>query len=371
VSKLRLGVIGVGHLGKFHAKLGRTIENVELVGVVDPVEAARNQVAADFQTKAFASPAEIIPHIDAAVVAAPTRYHHQVGMELLSAGIHVMMEKPIALSVSEADDLVNEAAKQKLTLQVGHIEQFNPALQAVRNQIGQPKYINAVRASGYTFRSTDVGVVLDLMIHDLDIILSLANSDVVDIQAMGLSVMGGHEDVANTRLTFANGCVADVNASRVSFQPARMTQVYSSSGFTQINFADGTAQAIRPSLAVLNGGFAVNDLPAETKQHLKDNLFSEVLPLEEITTEKTNALLDELHDFVGAVRNGSPPRVTGEQGRDVLALANRILTKISEHAWNGEGSEVIGANVFSQPLLHTQNWPDSPQPVAVPLRKAG
>ncbi len=368
MSKLRLGVVGVGHLGKFHAKLGRTIEGVELVGVVDPVEEARNKAAADFETQAFATPSEIIPHIDAAVVAAPTRLHHQVGMELLSAGVHVMMEKPIALWQSEANDLVNEAGMNKPTLQGGHIEQFTPALQAVRSQIGQPKYINAVRASGYTFRSTDVGVVLDLMIHDLDIVLSMANSEVVDIQAMGLSVMGGHEDLANTRLTFANGCVADVNASRVSFQPARMTQVYSSSGFTQINFADGTAQAIRPSLAVLNGGFAVNDLPVETKEHLRDNLFSEVLPLQEITTEKTNALLDELHDFVGAIRSGDKPRVTGEQGRDVLALANRVLAKIDEHAWNGLGSDVTGANVFAKPLLDGQHWPDSPLPT---LRKAG
>ncbi len=238
----------------------------------------------------------------------------------------------------------------------------------MRSQIGQPKYINAVRASGYTFRSTDVGVVLDLMIHDLDIILSLADSEVVDIQAMGLSVMGGHEDIANTRLTFANGCVADVNASRVSFQPSRMTQVYSANGFTQINFADGTAQAVRPSLAVLNGGFAINDLSAETKEYLKDNLFSEVLPLQEITTEKTNALLDELHDFVGAIRSGNKPCVTGEQGRDVLVLANRVLEKIGEHAWHGEGSDVTGANVCVQPLLDGPVWPGVPLPT---LRKAG
>ncbi len=227
MNRLRVAVIGAGRLGGFHAQKLAQLPEVELVGVADPVESQRSRVAAECRTAAFADYRELCGRIDAAVVAVPTRLHHALGKELLRRGIHVLMEKPLTPTAAEADELVALARRQRLVLQVGHVERFNPALAAASPHLRSPHYLEAVRASGFTFRSTDVGVVLDLMIHDLDVVLSLVRSELRRVDAMGISVLGGHEDVANARLEFANGCVAALSASRVSYEPVRHMQIWS------------------------------------------------------------------------------------------------------------------------------------------------
>ena len=175
MSKLRLAVIGAGHLGKFHAKLLATTEDIDFVGVVDPLPGARETVAQDCGTWAFADHREIVDRIDGAIVATPTKYHHKVAMDLLRRGIPVLAEKPLASTVAQCDELALVAKRKGVVLQVGHIERFNPAFVAAKPHLREPKYIESVRASGFTFRSTDIGIVLDLMIHDLDIVMALAD----------------------------------------------------------------------------------------------------------------------------------------------------------------------------------------------------
>ncbi len=329
--KLRIGVIGAGHLGTIHTRLLRTIDDVELVGIAEPNDEVRQRVAADFQTEGFADHRQLVGKIDAAIIAAPTEHHYWIGMELAEAGIHLFVEKPVTLTVAEADALIRATASRRLVLQVGHVERFNPAYVAAAGHIHRPWYVEAVRAGGYTCRSVDVGVVLDLMIHDIDLTLSLAGSEVVDVEAIGAAIFGPHEDIAHARLRFANGCLANLNASRTSYDACRKMHVYADNGYAGIDFGSGSAKIVRPSERVIRGEVDVPNLDADQKQYLRENLFTEFLPLEEVQVEDRNAILDEQHDFVISIRTGQRPQVTGQQGRDALAVAERILEQIAVH----------------------------------------
>lgn len=329
--KLRIGVIGAGHLGTIHARLLRTIDDVELVGIADPCEEIRQRVAGTFQTEAFADHRQLIGKIDAAIIAAPTEHHYWIGMELAEAGIHLFVEKPLTLAVAEADALIRATNSRRLVLQVGHVERFNPAFVAAAAHIHRPWYVEAVRTSGYTCRSVDVGVVLDLMIHDIDLTLSLVGSEVVDVEAIGVAIFGPHEDMTHARLRFANGCLANLNASRTSYEACRKMQVYADNGYAGIDFGSASAKIVRPSEKVVRGEVDIPNLDADQKQHLRENLFTEYLPLEEVQVEDRNAILDEQHDFVISIRTGQSPQVTGQHGRDALAIAQRILEQIAVH----------------------------------------
>jgi predicted dehydrogenase len=328
---LRIAVIGAGHLGRFHAKLIGELGGVELVGVTDPIEEAARRVATECGTAAFAGLDELAGNIDAAIVAAPTRFHHAVGCELLRHGVHVLMEKPLALNVAECDELVRLATQNRCVLQVGHIERFNPALDQALPFLHEPKYIDAARYSGYTFRSTDIGVVLDLMIHDLDVVMTLVGAPVADVSAFGLALMGRHEDVARARLHFANGAIADLSASRVSYEAKRQMQVWSSAGHVNIDFATRTAVVAQPAAILRDGRFDPDELPLEEKARLKDRVFEELIPLRRLEAGATNALLEEQRDFVTAIRTGRQPRVTGRQAREVISVAERILASIDNY----------------------------------------
>ena len=251
MTPLKLAVLGAGHLGRIHARLLSRIEGVELVGVVDPIAENRDGVAEEFNARAFASHTELIGRIDAAVVAAPTPLHHALTMDLLDAGIHCLVEKPITATASQADELIARAEAGGLILSVGHVERFNPAFTAVADRLEDPKYIEGQRTSGYTGRSTDVGVVMDLMIHDIDAVLSLVHSPVEHVDAIGLSVLGGCEDVVNARIRFASGCVASLTASRVSYTASRRMQVYAPTGFATIDFGARNAVVVDPTDQVL------------------------------------------------------------------------------------------------------------------------
>jgi predicted dehydrogenase len=336
-------------LGRIHARLAAGLEEIELVAVADPVEAARNSVAQEANTRAVADYRELVGEIEAAIVATPTTYHHAIGMELLGCGVPLLVEKPLALSGTQCTELVNLARQKGVTLQVGHVERFNPALTAVAPDVRDPKYIEATRTSGYTFRSTDIGVVMDVMIHDLDVVLSLAKSDVVDVQALGISVLGGHEDMATARLTFASGCVAQISASRVSFQQRRQMTVFTSRGSASINFATNEASVVKPSDEVLRREFRADQLTLEERAYWKEHVFDQLLVRTSRDSKPINAIQEEQRDFVVAVRTGQSPRVDGAAGRDAVKVAEMILDRIEEHAWDGTTAGRHGA--FAMPAL--------------------
>jgi predicted dehydrogenase len=364
-----VAIVGAGHLGRIHARIAAALEEIELVAVVDPVEAARRSVAQETRTRPVADYRELIGEIEAAVVATPTSTHHAIGMELLAGGIPLLIEKPLAPTSIEANELVTLARKKGLTLQVGHVERFNPALTAVAADVRDPKFIAATRTSGYTFRSTDIGVVLDVMIHDLDIVLSLAKSPVIDVQALGISVLGGNEDLATAWLRFASGCVAQLSASRVSFQQQRTMTIVTSRGSASLNFATHEATVVRPRDDVLRREFRIDELSAAERAYWKEHLYDEVLQRTQHQAPAGNAIQEEQRDFVRAVREGKSPRVDGAAGRDSVAVAEMILQRIDEHAWDGTPAGRHGP--FAMPALPivAGTMPQTNEPVQ--RRRAG
>ena len=349
MTKLRVAVVGAGHLGRIHTRIARGLDEIELVAVADPVETTRRSVGDEFGVRTVADYRELVGEIDAAIVAAPTALHHVIGLNLLSGGVALLMEKPIAPTSAEADELVALARRQSLVLQVGQVERFNPALTSVAADVRDPKFITATRTSGYTFRSTDIGVVLDMMIHDLDIVLSLAKSPVEAVDAFGVSVLGGHEDLATARLTFASGCVAQLSASRVSFQQQRTMSIFTSRACTSINFASQEATVVHPRDDVLRREFGVEKLSAAERTYCREHLFDELLIRTEHKPAAVNAIEEEQRDFVRAIRDGVAPRVDGTAGRNAVALAEMILERIEEHAWDGKSGGRQGP--FAMPAL--------------------
>lgn len=356
MNPLRIAVIGAGHLGRIHTRLLRERSDVELVGIVEPVAATRERVATEFQTRGFADVAEIVDQLDAAVVVTPTQFHRDVALPLLERGIHCLVEKPITLSLADADALVAAARQRGLVLQVGHVERFNPALRAVAARLAGARYLEAARTSGYTFRSIDIGVVLDLMIHDIDIVLSLAQSEVVDVRAIGTPVFGPHEDMAQARLEFASGAVANLTASRTSFVQQRTLQVFTPRGYASLDLGARKAKLVEASERVLRGEIDVQRASAEEVAAIKERLFVDYLPLTEVAVPVANAIADEHTDFLRAIRTGVDPLVTGEAGRAALAVAYRILEAIERQ---------------QAPAILRPHFADPAAPAAPAARKAG
>lgn len=359
MKPLKLAVIGTGHLGRIHARLAKSLDNVELVGIVDPLPAARNAVAEEVGAQPFADHRELVGQIDAAIVATPTATHHQVGMDLLQSGIHVFVEKPIAFDVAQADELIDTARQQGLVLQVGHVERFNPAFRRIQPHVNEPKFIEAKRLSSFPFRSTDIGVVLDLMIHDIDIILSLVRSPVKSVDALGMAVLGANEDTANARVVFENGCVASITASRVSYHTERSMQIWSSDSFAAIDFGLRNTTLVEPREDILQRRFSLDALTGEEKHHLKQHLFDELLKKETIEGAEGNAILEEQRDFADSILSARMPLVSGEAGRDALVLAQQIIQQIEQHAWDGHTGGRIGPLVMPHtevPILRGPHW---------------
>jgi predicted dehydrogenase len=335
VSRLKLAVVGAGHLGRFHARVAANLADARLVAVVDPVASAREAVAAETGAKPLADYRDLIGLADAAIVATPTSLHFEVARELMLGGIHTLVEKPITTTLSQAEELVNLAERQQLVLQVGHIERFNPAFTAVRSRLQEPKYITAKRLSTYTFRSTDIGVVLDLMIHDIDAVLSLAQSPITKVEAVGISVLGKEEDIVDARLHFASGCIANLTASRVSYEAARSMQVFTEDCCATIDFGARKARIVEPAAEILSREFDVDALTSEQKNLLREQLFTALLTKSDVPVAECNAMEQEQLDFTQAIRTSSEPQVTGIDGRDALAVAHEILEQVQAHQWDG------------------------------------
>ncbi|MBN1854315.1 MAG: Gfo/Idh/MocA family oxidoreductase [Pirellulales bacterium] len=346
MKTIQLVVIGAGHLGRIHARIAHRQEQINILAIADPSTSARSIVSEELGIATIDDYRTFLREpdrpIDAAIVAAPTTAHYSIVRDCIDARIPVLVEKPFTRTLAEANDLVQRANEANVILQVGHVERFNPALAAALPNIVDPKYIVAERCSGYPGRSLDVGVVLDLMIHDLDIILALVQSPVADVEALGISVLGGYEDLATARLVFENGCVAQVSASRVSYEIRRAMQVYSAQSFTAIDYAAGKATILRPNRAVLTRQFNAPQLSNEELQQLQKKLFEDVLVRETIAPPAQNAIEQEQREFFNSVRTGRRPRVDGGSGRDALAVAERILLSIDTHSWDGRLHGSVG-----------------------------
>jgi predicted dehydrogenase len=298
MANMRAGVAGAGAMGRNHARIYSLLEGVDLTAVYDADRARAEAVVAEFGGKAVDTLEDLAAHCDLASVAVPTVAHREVGCFLLEKGVHVLIEKPIAATVEDAQALVDASRKWERLLAVGHVERFNPVLKQLEGRLTKPRFIEAHRLSPFPNRSMDIGVILDLMIHDLEVILHLVKSPVVGIDAVGVSVLTPTEDIANARLRFENGCVANVTASRISPERMRKIRVFQEDCYLSLDYQQQEGQMY----AKVDTGISKFD----------------------VEIEKGEPLMGELRSFVDAVARGEKPAVTGQQGLAALELALKV-----------------------------------------------
>ncbi len=310
-EKLKVGVIGVGSLGQWHARIYSELPNAELIGVFDSDNVRATEIADRYGTRAYPSLEAIAADITAASVAVPTDRHLQVASALMERNVHLLLEKPIASSTDEAEQLVALAQSRNLILQVGHVERFNPVMSYLESILKHPRFIEAHRLApfppprkGAAPRGTEVSVVLDLMIHDLEVILHLVQSEVNHIHAVGVPILSRSEDIANVRLCFENGCVANITASRISPEPMRKIRVFQEDAYISLDYKNQAGEIQRRGL------FGIK---------------KEAVPI-----QKGEPLLNELSAFVDCVRNRSAPRISGREASRALALAVAIVQRLRE-----------------------------------------
>jgi predicted dehydrogenase len=299
----RVGVVGVGHIGKNHARLYAELPSAQFTAIYDTDRAVAAKLAAEFGVKAAASLDEFAEQVDAASIATPTNTHFEIGRELLSRGKHLLVEKPIADNTAHASELAELALARNLVLQVGHVERFNPILGALEKRLTNPRFIEAHRLSPYPNRSTDIGVVLDLMIHDLEIILHLVRSPVQTIDAVGVPVLSRGEDIANARLRFENGCVANITSSRISPEQMRKIRVFQENVYLSLDYQNQSGEMYRRT--------------------------AEGLTKEAVEIEREEPLKRELAAFIECAATGHAPKVSGFQAAAALELAVEITKRIN------------------------------------------
>ena len=309
-GKVRVAVIGAGDFGRNHARVYREIEGADLVGIVDTDAERAERVAAEFSTKVLPDIECLAGRVDAASVAVPTVEHARVGCRLLELGVDVLVEKPMAASLAEADQLVSAASRAGRILQIGHLERFNPGIVAVMPIVNRPLFFEVHRLGVFTPRSLDIDVVYDVMIHDLDILLALVNEPVVEIRAMGIPVLTDKVDIAQARLDFASGAVANVTASRVSTERVRKLRFFQHHEYISVDFARRDALRVRVKEPGTQPDFDFTTLPSDNEEPLRA----------------------ELRAFLECVRTRRAPAVDGGAGRRALELADRVMAGILEHA---------------------------------------
>jgi predicted dehydrogenase len=325
MKRMRTAVVGCGHLGAIHARLLAAREDADLVAVVDPMAESRERVAATHGCRALAEPRELVGLVDAAIVAAPTGLHAAVASPLLEGGVDLLVEKPLAATVEEARAIVIAARRHGRTVAVGHVERFNPAWRLAAERSGFPILIEAMRTAPFTFRSLDVGAVHDLMIHDIDLVLSLEPGRLERVEAQGIVATGGHEDAVRARLSFASGLVADLTASRISPSARRTVSLWSADAMVTADLTAKTVQVVTPSASVRDGGYDAARVPMPERAAAKDVFFTDVLPIETVTVADANAIAGEHDDFLAAIREGRPPLVTAAAGATAVEIAARVL----------------------------------------------
>jgi predicted dehydrogenase len=332
--RLRVAVLGVGHLGKLHAKIYAENPRAELVCVVDPQADRARAVASEFRCQAFEHPSQLPRDLDAVSIAVPTVHHASVAIPLLERGVPVLIEKPLAANLAEADAILAAAKRGKARVAVGHVERFQPGLRKVREMKIAPRFIECHRLAPFSFRSLDVGVVHDLMIHDLDLILDLVESPVASLDAAGGAILTDHEDLASVRLVFENGARANVTASRASMSPMRRFRMFSSEGYISLDFTKNYGLVIQKGPEWEKGRDALRTMDPMMLAMQKDWIQTRVLKVAELDLSGAERPLQaELDSFLTSVREGTSPEVTGEDGRRALALADRIAADIRERRW--------------------------------------
>ena len=301
--KIRVGVAGVGHMGKEHARIYAELPEAELVGVHDSDPEIARKIAGKCKTRAFSSLEEMVEAVEAASIVTPTTTHLAIAEPFLKKGKHVLVEKPIAMDTAEARKLVELADQHGAKLAVGHVERFNPVLAALEERLGRPRFIEAHRLSPYPGRSTDIGVVMDLMIHDLEIILHLVRSPVTSVDAVGVPVLSKGEDIANARIRFANGCVANLTTSRISPEKLRKIRVFQDDAYLSLDYMKQEGEIYKR----LDGKITRDKIPVMKGEPLKN----------------------QLAEFLQNVREGTDPRVGGSHGFEALKLASQICGQMT------------------------------------------
>jgi predicted dehydrogenase len=359
----RLAVVGCGHLGTIHARLLAARPDVELVAVVDPSADARGRVAQAHGCRPLAEPRDLIGVADAAVVAAPTGLHAAVALPLLEAGLDLLVEKPLAATVEEARSIVVAARRHGRVVAVGHVERFNPAWRLAVEKAGRVRAVESARLAPFTFRSMDVGVVLDLMIHDIDLVLSLEPGRLERVEAHGIRATGGHEDLVRARLTFSSGFVADLSASRIHPVLRRSVSLWSAESIVSVDFNAKTVEVLSPSAAVRSGTFVAHEVPPERRAALKDSFFVDVLPRQTLDVPDANAIACEHDDFLAAVAARRQPTVPAAAGAAALEIATRLMDSLACTRFGGEGEPAATISVAGPAR--------SPAIPALPRRKTG
>jgi predicted dehydrogenase len=314
MTSLRCAVIGAGYLGRFHAQKYAGLAGCDLVGVADPSPAARERIALELGVATHADHRELIGRVDAVSVATPTAAHHAVARDFLEAGAHVLVEKPITATAAEARDLIAIAARTGRVLQVGHLDRFNPVILAISGELKSPRFIESNRLAPFKARGTDVSVVLDLMIHDIDLVEHMVQSPIAAIDAVGAPVFTDEIDIANARIRFENGCVADVTASRISLKAERKIRIFQADAYLSIDLQQKLVTTVRRPAVM-----PVGEMPAVTVQ--------------ERSFEPGDALQAEIESFLQAIARGSRPVVTGHDGLRALETATRIAELVGRRLY--------------------------------------
>lgn len=317
---LKAGVLGAGHLGKIHLRLLNQSEKFDLIGFYDPDEENAKKVATEFGYRFFDSVSELIDSVDVVDIVTPTLSHFDCAKQAIAKGKHIFIEKPITKTVEEAEKIRDMVAEYGVKGQVGHVERFNPAFLAVRGDLNEPMFIETHRLAEFNPRGTDVPVVLDLMIHDIDIILSVVKSKVKDIKASGVSVISATPDIANARIEFENGCVANLTASRISLKSMRKTRFFQRDAYISVDFLEKKCEVVKMKDAPENPGdfdMILQNAEGEKKQIYFDN--------PEIS--ENNAILDELESFAHAINTNTKPIVTLYDGTEALRVATMIINQ--------------------------------------------
>ena len=314
MTRLRCAVIGAGYLGRYHAQKYAGLASCELVGVADPSAEARGRIGAELGVPTHADHRALLGAVDAVSVATPTSSHHAVAMDLLGAGAHVLVEKPITTTAAEARELIAAAAKSGRVLQVGHLERFNPVILAILGELKAPRFIESNRLAPFKPRGTDVSVVLDLMIHDIDLIEHIVQSPIASIDAVGAPVFTDEIDIANARIRFESGCVADVTASRISMKSERKLRIFQADAYLSIDLQQKLLTVVRRPAVIPEGA-----MPA--------------VAVEERSFDPGDALLAEIEAFLAAIANNGRPVVTGEDGLRALETATRIAELVGRRLY--------------------------------------
>ncbi|MBL7132999.1 MAG: Gfo/Idh/MocA family oxidoreductase [Phycisphaerae bacterium] len=345
----RVAVVGAGRMGKLHARILAQMEQVQLVCVVDTNPGAADALAKQRSCKPLYEAAQAVDMVDAAIIAVPTVSHVQVATPFVQAGKPVLIEKPIANDPAEAEQLIKLARKTGTGVQVGHTERFNPAVLAMQKHAIKPKFIEAHRISPFTFRSADVGVVFDMMIHDIDLILMLVGGRVEQVHAVGVNVLGQHEDICNARLAFDNGCVANITASRLAIKTERKMRIFSEEAYITVDYARKLGIVIEKSrnldLIQMAREMDIDDL-AELAEQVD---YKQLLTVEELVVdESTEPLRRQAEAFYQTVATGRPPEVSAEEGLAAIRVAKRIVDSIKSHKWDGKHGTREGLDVIQK-----------------------